>query len=275
MSTTEYIDYVTAIHFMKGSFAIDDLYVDNKNVDLSCGQVICNFVTACRGMIDASEMDLYGDSVIVHIGNNDCCKFISDNLLDKIKIDIEDDKIIIRGTNILEVFDVLYKDARIYKRKHRDYFLKVAYGVGPYDDIPSFRYVKTLPDAVAPTKNKSSDSGFDMVLIRKVKTVGNVAFFDTGIQVAPPQGWYFDLVGRSSISKTGYMLANNVGIIDQSYRGNILVALVKINPEAPELELPARLVQIIPRKVWHMQALECMSLEETARGSGGFGSSGR
>lgn len=190
--------------------------------------------------------------------------------------------ITVRGANCCELFDLLYdpklyvtnsgidSDSNLYQT-----LVSFAYGKSAVDTkLPSFQYVRTDADAVPPSKNKSSDSGFDLTLIKKLKEYNNVTFFDTGIKVSPPLGWYFDLVGRSSISKTGYMLANNIGIIDQSYTGNILVALVKIDQTAPELALPARLVQIIPRKVSHMVPVEVEELEPTGRGDGGFGSSG-
>jgi dUTP pyrophosphatase len=137
-------------------------------------------------------------------------------------------------------------------------------------------FKRTHPQAVAPSKANASDSGYDLVLVEKIKEVHGVSYYDTGIQVAPPSGFYFDLVGRSSIAKTGYMLANNIGIIDNSYRGNIIVALVKINQDTPDLVLPARLVQIIPRKVWDLpfEDIGAQDLTATTRGAGGFGSSG-
>jgi len=140
----------------------------------------------------------------------------------------------------------------------------------------SVQFKKAHPLAVTPSKAHPTDSGYDLVLVEKLKQHGNVTFYDTGIQVAPPPGFYFDLVGRSSISKSGYMLANSIGIIDHSYRGNIIVALVKIDPSAPDLELPSRLVQIIPRRVWDLPLVDVGNdaLTETARGAGGFGSSG-
>ena len=99
--------------------------------------------------------------------------------------------------------------------------------------------------------------------------------YDTGIKVQPAFGWYFDLVPRSSISKTGYMLANSIGVIDRTYVGPVLVPLRKVDPHAPDLELPARLVQIIPRPIVHIQWEEVEALDETARGAGGFGSTGQ
>lgn len=136
----------------------------------------------------------------------------------------------------------------------------------------SFRYKKSDSNAVAPSRAHGSDSGYDLSLIKHVKTVNDVQFFSTGIQVEPPHGYYFDLVPRSSISKTGYMLANSTGIIDQNYRGDIIVPLRKVNSEADDIVLPCKLVQLIPRQWIYMSPLESETLDMTARGEDGFGS---
>jgi len=141
--------------------------------------------------------------------------------------------------------------------------------------MASFRFRKILENAVVPSKAHPEDSGFDLVLVSKLKEENGVAFYDTGIAVAPPEGYYFEVYGRSSISKSGYMLANNVGIIDSTYRGSIRVALIKVNPLAPELVLPCRLVQMIPRQFVHLDPVEVESLDDTVRGEGGFGSSNK
>jgi dUTP pyrophosphatase len=132
-----------------------------------------------------------------------------------------------------------------------------------------------MPGAVAPSKRAASDSGFDLTLIDRWKTHGAIEFFRTGIRVQPAFGWYFDLVPRSSISKSGYMLANSVGIIDRGYTGEIFVPLVKVDPNAPDLELPNRLVQIIPRQIIAAELVEVTEFEDTVRGDGAFGSSGK
>lgn len=137
-----------------------------------------------------------------------------------------------------------------------------------------FHFVKTDPAAPAPIKAHPDDTGYDLHLVHKVKTQGVVSWYDTGIAVRPPPGLYFEVVGRSSISKSGYMLANSVGIIDQGYRGSILVALVKVDPAAPELQLPCRLVQLLPRQFIHLQPREVSILDDTTRGTGAFGSTG-
>lgn len=137
------------------------------------------------------------------------------------------------------------------------------------------RYSKNTPDVPPLLKHHVSDSGYDIAVISKIKQLGDVTLYGTGIKISPPFGYYFDLVPRSSISKTGYTLANSVGIIDRSYVGEIMVPLRKSDPAAPELPLPSRVVQLIPRQIVHFDTIEVEELPSSERGSGGFGSTGK
>jgi len=141
--------------------------------------------------------------------------------------------------------------------------------------LKSMKCLKTRDDAVLPNKSNANDSGFDLTLLGKYKDIGKVTLFHTGIKVRPPFGFYFDLVPRSSIIKSGYILANSLGIIDQEYRGEIFVPLIKIDPDVPDLELPCRLVQLIPRKFYSMNVEEVTTLDTTVRNDCGFGSTGK
>ena len=136
-----------------------------------------------------------------------------------------------------------------------------------------FKYVLE-EGALPPFKKRISDSGFDLHLVKLIKKEGNLYFFDTGVRVSPPPGYYFDLVPRSSIFKSGFILANSVGIIDMTYRGTIKVPLIKVNPDAEEPELPWRAVQLIPRRFFPLEGIQVESLDPTLRGEGGFGSTG-
>lgn len=184
------------------------------------------------------------------------------------------------GANALDFLGRLYKGATIMLPRKRDRYLDwccwtpVCTGI-KQGRHPLFRWARTLPHAVAPSKRAESDSGFDLTLLERSHTNGAIEFFRTGIRVQPEFGWYFDLVPRSSIAKTGYMLVNCVGVIDRAYTGEIFVPLVKVDPGAADLELPIRLVQIIPRPIIAAQITEVESFDETARGADGFGSSGR
>ena len=143
---------------------------------------------------------------------------------------------------------------------------------------PAFRFVRTIAGAPPPTKAHVTDTGFDLWLISEIDPPSDapsgLKMYDTGIAVQPPHGYYFEIVGRSSIVKTGHMLANCTGIIDAGYQGSLKVPLVKVDPTAPDLRLPVKLVQLIPRRLHHMDAVETASFSApTARGAGGFGSS--
>jgi deoxyuridine 5'-triphosphate nucleotidohydrolase len=185
-----------------------------------------------------------------------------------------------QGTNALDFLGKVYGGATIYLTRKRDLYLDWCNWV-PATNYkapsvhPLFRWTKVLPHAVAPSKEFASDSGFDLTLVDRLKIHGTVEFFRTGIRVQPAFGWYFDVVPRSSISKTGYMLANGVGVIDRAYVGEILVPLIKVDAHAPDLQLPIRLVQMIPRQIVAAELVEVDELESTARGSGGFGSTNR
>jgi dUTP pyrophosphatase len=173
--------------------------------------------------------------------------------------------------------NVLVNDEVLFMNRKYNFYNKIA-GWIPHmaKNCLYFNYVRTIAEAIPPQKQRSSDSGYDLTLIKKIKTHGNVEFFDTCIKLEPAFGYYFDLVGRSSISKSGYMLANNIGIIDRTYQGTVIVPLVKIDNNQPDLELPCRLVQIIPRQIQHLEPIEITEEEllSSERKSGGFGSTG-
>lgn len=163
---------------------------------------------------------------------------------------------------------------RKHLRRYRRWCQRMALLQPDRSCFAPLRFQKLRPDAIVPHKQRVSDSGYDLTLLDAKKHVGQVVLFGTGIMAEPPQGWYFDVVARSSIIKTGYMLANNVGVIDRGYRGEILVPLLKVDPSAPDIELPARVAQLIPRPVAHFPVEVVPSLSATHRGEGGFGSSG-
>lgn len=185
------------------------------------------------------------------------------------------------GVNALDFMFKLYDNATIYlERKYNLYrqwctWIPILRGHGNSGKESCFWWAKTHPDAVPPTKRRASDVGYDLTLIEKHSVNGNIEIYRTGIKVTPDYGWYFMLAPRSSIIKTGYMLANSVGIIDRGYTGEILVPLIKCDTNAPELKLPSRVVQLIPVPIIHCKFVEVDDFETTERNEGGFGSTGR
>lgn len=162
--------------------------------------------------------------------------------------------------------------------------------------------VKKLDErAEMPVSHHDSDTGYDLKFIDIKKISGDVIFFRTGLSVEPPKGYYFDIVPRSSISKTPFSMANSVGIIDWSYRGELIVpvrvhhtnmgnenknemfagGMVEVFGKRPQsLSAIAKLVlyekpymfQLILRKKYKCDFVEEGELDSTERGDGGFGS---
>lgn len=136
--------------------------------------------------------------------------------------------------------------------------------------------------AKLPVQSDELASGFDLYLHEVDttmihKTDGTVTWYRTGLAMEPPAQSYFLLYPRSSLSKTDYWLANGVGVLDFSFRNEVLVALRTYPaPFKPKpLDLPGRYVQIIPTPLLapHFKFEEAEELQSTQR-TGGFGSTG-
>lgn len=182
------------------------------------------------------------------------------------------------SNNALDMLHVIYKDCNLKLKRKYDLYLRWSTWTKSYfsKSLPNFVYGKVYKEACPPFKARASDSGYDLTLMDIKKTDGEVIFYGTGIKLRPDYGWYFDLVPRSSISKTGYMLANSIGIIDRTYLGEIIVPLIKIDKNKPDLSLPCRVVQVIPRQIINVDFKEISEEDilDTERGAKGFGSSG-
>ena len=128
-----------------------------------------------------------------------------------------------------------------------------------------------------PKKAHLDDSGLDLSLIKVIQKRDNIFFFDTGISVEPPTGYYTELVPRSSIYKQDFIMANSVGIIDQGC-GLIMMPMRYVGKgnglsEAENL-IGERVGQLILKQLVPFQIEICDDLSKTQRGEGGFGSSG-
>ena len=138
------------------------------------------------------------------------------------------------------------------------------------------KFKKTDEKAVIPTKSGENEVGYDLTAIKFEKLIlDNVYLFNTGIKVEPPPGFYVEIVPRSSIIKTGYLLANNTGIIDPTYRGNLKIALLKTSKMCNTLITPFTLCQLIIRPMYSFNTEIVDELTHTDRGEGGFGSTNK
>jgi deoxyuridine 5'-triphosphate nucleotidohydrolase len=173
-----------------------------------------------------------------------------------------------RSTNVIDLFGKLVGS---FKRYELNQLLQERV-------LPECRVIRKDPDAVFPFKARLSDVGYDLTVIRKHKDLtSNTALYDTGIAIDIPFKYYAEIAPRSSLSKSGYMLSNSIGIIDPGYKGNLYIALTKVSPEVPEISFPFRCGQLIFKRQVYVDLVEAEStesMESSTRGEGGYGSTG-
>lgn len=142
--------------------------------------------------------------------------------------------------------------------------------------FPRFGFRLLAESAIMPSK-RISDVGYDLTVVDVAKRLSPMTtLYETHVALVIPLGYYAEIVPRSSISKTGYMLANSIGIIDPGYTGAVKVPLIKISPSTPDLKLPARVAQIILKPYVVSESYDATNddIHQTERGDGGFGSTG-
>lgn len=119
-------------------------------------------------------------------------------------------------------------------------------------------------------------AGLDIVSAEDVTiTVGAWHPVITGFGIAIPEGFEVQVRPRSGLAfKHGVTVLNSPGTIDSDYRGEIMVILINHGKAPFEIKRGDRIAQLVPAPVQRAAIGEVDTLSETARGSGGFGSTG-
>lgn len=140
---------------------------------------------------------------------------------------------------------------------------------------------KTHEDAVIPTYGTDGAGAFDIYSVTQdALEPGTTAIFHTGLSFEIPPGFALMIYSRSGQGfKWDVKLANATGILDSDYRGELLVKLERFDDlygdgGLYEVNVGDRIAQGIILPVPRIQFIESETLSETARGTGGFGSTG-
>lgn len=141
-----------------------------------------------------------------------------------------------------------------------------------------FINIKKLNEkAIIPKYAKNGDAGLDLIAISKnfinEKEYGFVEY-DTGIALEIPEGYIGLIFPRSSISTTGMILANSVGLSDPNYRGSIKCRFKWI-PETKMYEVGDKIAQLVILPYPQIEFKEVNELSKTERNDMAFGSSGK
>lgn len=137
---------------------------------------------------------------------------------------------------------------------------------------------KVNPNAKIPTYGSEFAAGADLyALLDAPVTISpsETVMIPTGISLAIPAGYVGLIYARSGLaSKKGLAPANKVGVIDSDYRGEIMVALHNHSNAPVSLDSGERIAQLVIAPYITAEFSETDTLDETKRGSGGFGSTG-
>ena len=141
----------------------------------------------------------------------------------------------------------------------------------PYD---SWSYAKCAPEHL-PVRKTAGAAGYDLYSVSAaVVPAGGSAMINTGLSVALPKGHYGKIEGRSSLG-IKHSVVPFGGIIDEDYRGVIMVKLFNHSPEDYRIDANDRIAQMVVQKYSAPTFQLSTQLNTTERGGFGFGSTGR
>ena len=133
--------------------------------------------------------------------------------------------------------------------------------------------------AKLPTYGSAEAAGADLyACLEEAVTIapGETVFIPTGIALEVPKGCAGLIYARSSMgAKRGLAPANKVGVIDSDYRGEVRVVLLNHSPSVQTVEPGERIAQLLITPVFTPGFVQAEALDDTSRGTGGFGSTGK
>ncbi len=140
----------------------------------------------------------------------------------------------------------------------------------------TLRFKKLRPDAVLPSYAHQGDAGMDLCSVEDVVLQpGERVLLGTGLAMALPEGYAAFVQPRSGLaSRHGISIVNTPGLIDCHYRGEVKIILINLGSEPFQVRKGDRIAQMVIQKVETAEIIEVETLEDTARGEGGFGSTG-
>lgn len=138
---------------------------------------------------------------------------------------------------------------------------------------------KLNPNAIIPTRGSEYAAGYDLYACSEIAidiAPHSTVKVGTGLAIEIPHGYFGAIFARSGLAtKRGLRPANCVGVCDEDYRGEYIVALHNDTDEFMSIEPHERIAQLIVMPYLSVEFNEVNELSDTERGSGGFGSTGK
>lgn len=136
---------------------------------------------------------------------------------------------------------------------------------------------KAHPNAKTPTRATTGSAGYDLYAVDDCEVAPNlVKLIDIGIQLDIEPGYVGLVCPRSGLAlKNNIRVANGPGVVDSDYRGNVGVILANDNNSSFSVKAGMKVAQMVFVKAEVASFDEVTLLDDTSRGSGGFGSTGQ
>ncbi|NWU78182.1 DUT protein, partial [Onychorhynchus coronatus] len=148
-------------------------------------------------------------------------------------------------------------------------------GSGPGEPNTRLRFTKLSENAFAPSRGSARAAGYDLYSAYDcVIPPMEKAVVKTDIQIALPSGCYGRVAPRSGLAAK-HFIDVGAGVIDEDYRGNVGVVLFNFGKETFEVKKGDRIAQLICERIYYPELEEVEALDDTDRGEGGFGSTGK
>lgn len=145
--------------------------------------------------------------------------------------------------------------------------------------MPNLKIVLDHPDAKPPTRASDGSAGYDLYAVEDVILRSNdtTKMVDTGVKIQLPPGHEAQVRCRSGLALKGIRVANSPGTIDTDFTGRIKVLVQYVHSEPPTFTINKgdRIAQMVIQKYEVLPVELVDSLDQTTRGEGGFGSTGR
>lgn len=144
-------------------------------------------------------------------------------------------------------------------------------------DTVRFRRLASNPDLPLPERATEHAAGYDVRSAEADVTLepGEIRLVGTGLVMELPEGVECQVRPRSGLAlRHGVTLPNSPGTIDPDYRGELRVIMQNLGAEAVTLARGERIAQLVFARFEAPEIAEASELSETARGEGGFGSTG-
>lgn len=208
-----------------------------------------------RGFFDAIGFIELENYITCYLPGNTGLTYFKDEIIKyNAKYNTTTDQWIWEESNGIDFICALY-DVSLRGKPTEEYYLKS--NLAKIDEakqinlegIPKFIYYKIRDNAVSPGKQYTTQPGFSISICEKVDEKNDIHYYATGLQFSCEYGYYLQIYGEN-LYEYGYMLANPFSVIKPGEENlELIIPLIKLNPDVPDLTLPMHVVNIIPTKL--------------------------